>query len=314
MKRIPFLSLFFLGLLLCSCGAAEATRNPSMLEANAPSSNDGSVQRDAAAKGAEPPSSAVGSGDTSSSSISLHGPSDRIVLYSASLTLVVNDPTDAAQKITDMAFAKGGWVVNSNVYQSYNGPHGEKYYSGVISIRVPAESSEQLKATLSEIEALAVEVKSRQLIGEDVTSQYVDAQSRLQNLRASQARLIKIMENAEDTEAITAVEAQLRQVENEIESLEGQLNFYNEASQYALINVTLEPYIPSQPIEIGGWHPEGVAKQAFEALIRNLQSLVDFLITFAICGIPALLLIALAALPFVLYGRYKIRRSRKSNP
>jgi glycine cleavage system regulatory protein len=313
MRKTIFPSLVPLTLLLCSCAVGAATVQ-SKQEAYAPGEYDNSVQREAAPKGAEPPSAAVGSNDTSSSSISLHGPSDRIVLYSASLNLVVNDPADVAQKITDMAFAKGGWVVSSNVYQSVNGPRGEKYYSGAISIRVPAESSEKLKATLSEIEAFAVEVKSRQLTGEDVTSQYVDVESRLRNLRASQARLIKIMENAEDTEAIAAVEAQLRQVENEIEMLEGQLNYFKEASQYALISITLEPYIPSQPIEIGGWHPEGVAKQAFETLIRALQSLVDLLIQLAICGIPALLLIGLSALPFVLYGRHLVRRSRKSNP
>jgi Domain of unknown function (DUF4349) len=310
MKRITLWPVLSLGLLLCSCGAPKSAASSNLIGANAPSAYNDSVQREAVQKGAEPPSAAAGS----DVSLSLPRPTDRIVLYSASLDLVVNDPADTAQKITDLAFSKGGWVVNSNVYQSFNGPKGEKYYSGQISIRVPAESSEQLKTTLSEIESFAVEVKGRQLTGEDVTSQYVDVEARLENLRASQARLIKIMENAEDTEAVTAVEAQLRQVESEIESLEGQLNYYNEASQYALISITLEPYIPSQPIEIGGWHPEGVAKQAFETLIRSLQGLVDLLIQFAICGIPALLLIALAVLPFALSVRRMARRARKSNP
>lgn len=239
------------------------------------------------------------------------GPTDRIVLLNASLDLVVRDPADATSKIADMAFAKGGWVVNSNITQSVYGSQGEKYYSGEISIRVPADTVEKLKATLGEIEALAVEVKSRQLSGQDVTAEYTDAQSRLRNLRASQERLLKIMENATDTNAIVAVEEQLRQVEGEIEVLEGQINYYQTASQYSLISVTLEPFIPSQPLQIGGWHPEGVAKQALQDLIRGLQGLVDFIIRLGICGVPALLVIALFAAPFYLIGRRLIRRSKK---
>jgi hypothetical protein len=239
---------------------------------------------------------------------------DRIVLLNAALDLVVKDPSDAAAKIADLAYAKGGWVVSSNISQNLFGSQGEKYYSGDISIRVPADSVDKLKATLAEIEALAVEVKSRQLSGQDVTAQYTDAQSQLRNLRASQERLLAIMAGATDTNAVLAVEEQLRQVEGQIEVLEGQINYYQTSSQYSLISITLEPDIPSEPIQIGGWHPEGVAKQAVQNLIRGLQGLVDFLIRLGICGIPALLIIALFATPFYLVGRSVIRRHRKGKP
>jgi hypothetical protein len=226
----------------------------------------------------------------------------------------VNDPAEAASKITDMAFAKGGWVVESNITQSVYGAAGEKYYTGQISIRVPADSADQLKSTLAEIEALAVEVKSRSLNGRDVTAEYTDAQSRLRNLRASQDRLLKIMETAADPEDVLAVESQLRQVMGEIEVLEGQINYYDTASKYSLITITLQPFVPSQPISIGGWHPEGVAKEALEDLVHGLQSLVDFLIRLGICGIPALLVIALFVTPFVLSVRYFVRRYNKRHP
>lgn len=242
------------------------------------------------------------------------GTTDRIVLLNASLDLVVKDPSDVAGKIADLAYAKGGWVVSSDISQNLYGSDGEKYYSGDISIRVPADSVDKLKATLADIEALAVEVKSRQLSGQDVTAQYTDAQSQLRNLRASQERLLAIMAGATDTNAVLAVEEQLRQVEGQIEVLEGQINYYQTSAQYSLISVTLEPYIPSQPIQIGGWHPEGVAKQAIQDLIRGLQGLVDFLIRLGICGIPALLVIALLASPFYLIGRSLIRRRRKAKP
>ncbi|MGB7538701.1 MAG: DUF4349 domain-containing protein [Anaerolineales bacterium] len=304
MKKAILSLSFILILLLSACAAA----------AMAPQETN--FDRVLSA-GAAPESAAGEKVDTASDSTvpeSVVNPADRIVLMDASLTLVVNDPADAASKITDMAFAKGGWVVESNITQSVYGEAGEKYFSGQISIRVPADSAHQLKATLAEIEALAVEVKSRSLTGRDVTAEYTDAQSRLRNLRASQDRLLKIMETAVDTEAVLAVETQLRQVMSEIEVLEGQINYYDTASKYSLITITLQPFVPSQPISIGGWHPEGVAKEALEDLVHGLQSLVDFLIRLGICGIPALLVIALFITPFVLVTRYFVRRYNKRHP
>lgn len=308
-KSIALFSLIPI-LLLSSCAAGAATMAPS----NALGDRALSAGSMKESIGAAVPAMAPTSAPAESSLPPIAGSADRIVLLNASLDLVVKDPSDAAAKIADMAFAKGGWVVNSNISQSLYGNQGEKYYSGEISVRVPADSVDKLKATLAEIEALAVEVKSRQLSGQDVTAEFTDAQSRLRNLRASQERLLTIMQNATDTNAIVAVEAQLREVEGEIEVLEGQINYYQTASQYSLITVTLEPYIPDQPIQIGGWHPEGVAKQAVQELIRGFQWLVDFLIQLGICGIPALLVLALFASPFYFIGRALIRRSRKTRP
>jgi hypothetical protein len=304
-KKSLFCVLFVLAILLSACGAAAATlpalsierqaisdsKDVMSMAAIAPASANGPTTGAAGFSTGEPPSAAQ----------------DRIVILNGSRTLVVNDPSDAARKIADLARAKGGWVVNSNISQSSYGANGEKYYAGDITIRVPADSLDQ---TLAEIEALAVEVKSRQLSGQDVTAEYTDLQSRLRNLQASQSRLYAIMEKAEDTVAVTAVEVQLRQVEEQIEVLQGQINYYEESAKYSSVTVSLEPYIPSQPIEIGGWHPDGVAKQALEDLVRGLQELVDVIIRLGICGLPVLLILALVALPFVLITRALIRRGK----
>jgi hypothetical protein len=301
MKKNVLCLFVFLAILLTSCGAAAATYAPEGY------ADQGAVAKLDYAEGAAPAPAmapaADGAGTTSVTN--LYNNPDRIVIKNASRSLVVNDPADAAKKIADLAVAKGGWVVNSNIYQSAYGSAGEKYYSGEITIRVPAEDLDQ---TLVEVEALAVEVRTRQLTGQDVTAEYTDLQSRLRNMQASQTRLLAIMEGAEDTEAVTAVEVQLRQVEEQIEVLQGQIRYYDESAQFSSVTVSLEPFIPSQPIEIGGWHPEGVAKQALEDLVRGLQELVDLIIRLGICGIPVLLLIGLILLPVFLVIRARNRR------
>ena len=47
----------------------------------------------------------------------------------------------------------------------------------------------------------------------------------------------------------------------------------------------------NQPLEIGGWQPQGVAKEALEGLVRNLQGLADVVIRFFVGTLPLLLVI-----------------------
>jgi peptidoglycan hydrolase CwlO-like protein len=301
MKKTIFILVLVLVLLLSACALGAAA--PASVVSRDAVYGDKSVEPSMApvAEFALPNDAGVSPNQPSSAQ-------DRIVIMNASRIMVVDDPAATAGKIAAMASGKGGWVVSSNIYRSSYGPEGEKYYSGDITIRVPADG---LETTLAEIEALAREVTNRQQSSQDVTAEYTDSQSRVRNLRASQTRLISIMENAEDTEAVAAVEAQLRQVEGEIEVLEGQIRYYDESARFSIISVSLEPYIPSQPIEIGGWHPEGVAKQALEDLVRGLQELVDVIIRLGICGIPVLIFLALIALPFVLVTRAILRRQKR---
>jgi len=316
-KTALFLSIAVV-FVLTACGSALAPAqlewNPGMADRGFVGALDSQAESFAAPSIAPAAVSEEKAADQNAPVIQVINPKDRVVLMDASLVLVVDDPADAAEKITDMAFAKGGWVVNSNITQSVYGPQGEKYYAGEISIRVPTETADSLKSTLSEIEALAVEVKSRTMTGRDVTAEYTDAESRLKNLRSSEQRLLDIKTAATDPEVVLAVESQLRQVLGEIEVLEGQLRYFDTASQYSLITITLQPYVPSQPIDIAGWHPEGVAKEAVEDLVHSEQNLIDFLIRLGICGIPALLILAAFVIPPVLIARAVYRRYRKAHP
>ncbi len=232
--------------------------------------------------------------------------SDRIVLRNASRTLVVNDPAKTAEDIGTITVGVGGFVVNSYIYETTYAELDHPVNQGNITVRVPAE---KLDAVLKQIEALAVEVRSRNISGQDVTAEYTDLQSRLRNLQAAEAQLREILASATRTEDVMSVFNQLTQIRSEIEVLQGQIRYYDESAQFAAISVELMPYIPTQPLQIGGWHPTGTARQALQSLIRGLQNLVDVLIYVGICGVPILIVFGL---PLFFLVRWGLRRSRKS--
>jgi chromosome segregation ATPase len=235
---------------------------------------------------------------------------DRVVVRTGSRTIVVNDPAQAAQVIAQLAQDMGGFVVSMDLSQTTYPGIDRPLNQGNVTVRVPAT---RLDEALQKIEALAVEVRQRNETGQDVTAQYTDLQARLQNLQSAESQLRQIMASATKTEDVLAVYNQLVQVQGEIESLQGQIRYLDETSSFAQISVELEPYVPSQPLQIGGWHPSGTAREALQALVIGLQRLGDAVIWAGICGLPFLLLLAIPGSLIAWAVRRQLRRRRSAS-
>ena len=231
---------------------------------------------------------------------------DRLVIQTAALTMVVSDPVEKVAAIRQMAEAMGGYVVASYIYQSSYGD-GLTTDNATITVRVP---SDRLSDALEDIKADAVEVRSENITGEDVTAQYVDLESRLRNLEAAEEQLTEIMDSANRTEDVLAVYSQLVSVQGEIEMVKGQMQYYEESAAFSSISAELIADVAAQPIETGGWQPQGTLKAAVEALVRALQWLVDAAIWVVIYVLPIVLLIALPI--YVVVRVVRRRRAKKA--
>jgi Domain of unknown function (DUF4349) len=212
---------------------------------------------------------------------------DRLVIMNADLTIVIPDPQAKLQAISQMAASMGGFVVSMNMDQTTL-QNGQTAPEGSISIRIP---SGKLDDALKQIKADAIDVRNENQTGQDVTQQYVDLQSQLDALQAAETQLTAIMQNATKTQDVLDVFNQLESYRQQINVIKGQMQYYQQASTYSLINVTLIAEQTVQPIEIGGWKPEGVARDAIQSLIRFWQGFVNFLISFFLLVLPILITI-----------------------
>ncbi len=122
---------------------------------------------------------------------SAQGNSDqqRMVIKDATLRLTVNNPQDTLTSITRLADEMGGWVVNSNSYQTTT-RSGTPVIQASVAIRIPAQ---RLTEALGRIKAGAVSVDQEEITGKDVTREYTDLNSQLINLEAAEAQLRKIV-------------------------------------------------------------------------------------------------------------------------
>ncbi len=226
---------------------------------------------------------------------------ERLIIRNGSLDLVVSDTEAALDEINDLVDELDGYVVESNVY---------KYQEGLqahVMLRIPAES---LDNALARFRALASEVRSESISGQDVTEEYVDLRSRLRYLEATEERLLEFLDEAEDTEAALAVYEQLQRIQADIEHVKGRMQYLEQSAAMATVNINLTPDELAQPIQVGGWHPEGTLRDSFQTLIRVLQFLVDAVIVIVVLVIPILAVIAIPFAVLFFLARAIVRRRR----
>lgn len=235
---------------------------------------------------------------------------ERMVIMNADLTIVIPDPQAKMDEIALLAESLGGFVVSLNMYQTYLYDGGTAP-EGYISIRVP---SEKLESALNQIKADVVEVRNENRSGQDVTADYVDLQSRLGALEVARDQLETIMAEATKTEDVLNVFNQLQYYNEQIEMVKGQMKYYEEASSYSLINVTLVAEKTIQPIKIGPWTPSESANKAITGLINFLQGFVDFLVYFFLMILPILVVVfgPVALLIWLIVRGVKRRKARKA--
>lgn len=234
---------------------------------------------------------------------------ERMVVRNADLAIVVKDPEVSMEEISKLAEEMGGFVVSSNLYQSYTN-NGVLVPEANVVIRVP---SEKLDEVMDKIKADAVEVQTETVSGQDVTSTYVDLESQLKNLEAAEAQLVEIMSKAQTTEDVMSVYNQLISIRGQIESIKGQMKYYEESVALSAISVRLIAEETVQPIMVGGWQIKGWARDAAQSLLNFLQDFTKFLINLIVSFIPKLLIVALVfGLPIWLIVRAVRNRRRKN--
>lgn len=227
---------------------------------------------------------------------------ERLIIRNASLDILVLDTEEAVDEIEELVNELGGYVVESNLYKR------ERGLKAHLTLRIPAE---KLDGALETIQELATEVRSKNVSGQDVTEEYVDLESRLRHLEATEERLLEFLEEAEDTEAALAVHKQLQGIQADIEQVKGRMQYLEQSAAMATVNVEITPDAMAQPIEVGGWRPQGTLRDAIERLIKVMQFLVDAAIVTVVLVIPTLIAIAAPFVGLFFLVRAIIRRRRR---
>jgi predicted transcriptional regulator len=224
----------------------------------------------------------------------------RMIIKTGRLNLVVKDVLDTAKKIGKFAEENGGWVVSSNISEY------EKVPSGSITVRVPAEKFDEAKEYFR---SLAVKVTNESVQSQDITEEYVDLQSKLRNLEATEAQLLEIMKRSGTVNEILQVYRELANVRQQIEQIKGKMQYLEQSVRMSSITVNLalsEELLPIPPSE--KWKPKYVLLQSWKNVINFWKEFSYFLIKLTVWAqvwVPALIIIW--------FVRKVLKKRKKSN-
>jgi hypothetical protein len=299
-KRLTF--VLMLGVLMLSACGSVATRTAAPAATSAPAANSYGGNSGYQA----PVASTVVPGQPPSSGSSQPSTIQRMVIMNASLEIVVESPDVVVQTISNMALEMGGFVVSSNSYKT-TASSGVSIPQAKITLRVPAQ---KLNAALDKIRSLVKntdqDIHNETLSGQDVTEDYTDLGSQLINLQAAEKQLQAILEKATKTEDVLSVFHELTNTRQQIEVLQGKMKYYEQSAALSSIDVAILATASIAPIEIAGWQPLGIARDAIQTLINIGKFLAGALIWIVIVGLPLGLVFG-----FPIYLVRKLRKPRK---
>jgi hypothetical protein len=249
----------------------------------APASAGAAQEAGVPAPAAQPTAGAVGAGDPT-----------RKIIKDATLTLEVQSVDLALSRVNGIAAQMGGYVLETRTDYAQ-----ASQKQAVIRIAVPVDKFEPALQALREG---ANRVMSEQASGVDVTQEYVDVQSQLANLEATQARIRQFLDQAKTVDEALQVNARLTEVEGQISQLKGRLQFLSQRAAYSTIAVQLQhippptatPPPPPTPEPL--WNPAKTTRQATATLTAIAQAIATLAIWLAIVVLPLALPVALIAL------------------
>lgn len=229
---------------LASCGAANELSNDMSSKAGAPMESTAvadsanilmaeeseaappSIEADASSPGEPPNDSAVTAGQPQ-------------LIKRAQLSIVVDSIDDSLKSASQIIRTYQGDILDLQDNQIEAAQR-----NAYLRIRVPQANLDALLAALSEIGT----IQQQGLSAEDVSTQIVDAQARLRNLRKSEESLLKIMERSGEISHVLEVSRELSRVREQIEQIDARVQNLQTQVRYSTVDLTLAAAVASQPV------------------------------------------------------------------
>lgn len=231
--------------IVTGCAGADGPRNEAPAAPVMPSNNAGAVTDSATGTAPEfgPPQAPP--------------EEKRDVVRTASVTMTVPDPSKAADEAAVMVERADGRV-DSRTEDAGSGS-GRAVTSVVL--RVPAATLDEV---VRELKTLGT-VETASTTAEDVTAARVDLDARIKALQTSVDRLLAIMGDARDPEALIAAENALSQRQAELDSLRAQREELGDQVAYSTVDVSFYAETVGGPAPKEGF--AGQVERGWDALV-----------------------------------------------
>ena len=241
----------------------------------------------------------------------LPNPAEKII-YTANVNLETMD-FDASIAALDKAVAQfGGFVecseVNGDSSYDENGTAYLRNRHAYYTVRIPAEKLNEFLSLTGGLGNVVNSNKSAQ----NVTSQYTDFEARLTSLQTQETRLLELIAEASDIEALITLESKLAEVRYEIESIQRSLRDLDSKIAYSTVDLSIYEvglYQPTPAVQRTFWQRMGDAFiRGWKGFVRGLQ---NFFVWLSGSIFTLIILAAIGTAVFFLLRKIIRRRKAK---
>ncbi len=290
-SKITFVFFLVLAFVLVGCGGAAPEAEAPAQELYAEPAADmplESVDIDAAAPQASA-DDGVGAGSGGTMDVAAASQrNNRKIIKNAEIKLLVEDSDVAIDRTTQIVSDVNAYIISSRIW--YLPYAGDNYKYATITIGVPVD---QFETAIRRLRSVAIQVIDENASGEDVTDQFVDLQSQLDNLTATRDRIRTFLEQAQTVEESLRVSQELSVIEAQIEEIQGRMNYLKDRSAYSTITVTIEPELPEiiaptptpQPTP-EPWSPGKTFENSKKTLTATYQGIFELMIWLLVVVLP----------------------------
>lgn len=215
------------------------------------------------------------------------------IIKDGRLGIQVDDLKNSKSRIDTLIKNYGGYYDN----ESFNNSDWESSYN--LKIRVPCSNFEKL---INDIETGYGEITFKEIDARDVTDQFIDLETRLQNKKNYLKRYNELLAKAQTVKDILEIEEKIRGIEEEIESTTGRLKYLSDLVDYSTLDLTISKRkdFKYTPGDRGNF-----VEKLKQALSKGWFGLIDFML-FLINIWPLWIIVTI-----ILYGWKKFKMNKK---
>lgn len=216
------------------------------------------------------------------------------IIKDGRLGVRVTDLENTKSRIDTLIIRHGGYYAN----ESLNNSDWDTSYN--LKIRIP---SENFMKFISDIEAGDGEILYKEIDARDVTDQFIDLETRLENKRNYLKRYNDLLVKANSIKEILEIEEMIRALEEEIESTTGRLKYLSDLVDYSTLDLTISK---QRNFKYNPAKRDKFTEKLKQSLSKGWFGFVDFFL-FIINIWPLWIIILFI---FYLWKKYKMKRKK----
>lgn len=218
------------------------------------------------------------------------------IIKDGRLELKVTDLEKSKSQIDALVNRHSGYYAT----ESLNNSDYESSYS--LKIRIPSANLEKF---IAEIESGDGQVVSKEIDARDVTEEFIDLETRLDNKRSYLKRYNELLTQAKTVKDILEIQDKTRVIEEEIDSSEGRLKYLNDLVAFSTLNLNITK---EREFKFNPASRDRFTERLKQSLSNGWYVFIDFILLIIKLW-PFWILLAIM---IPLWKRLKIRRKNKN--